>query len=274
MHTMNEELLDLLTARALGELAPDEERRLAELLATSGLASEESIDLAVAAAMNAFALREPREGSASVPEALNRKLHDDAHRHFDAPEVAASSETVIDFDRGRARREASVSESRPPRSLFGAIGWAIAATLAIVVIVTQPEFSQPAPDLATARSLLLAEADTTVIEWNRPDIPAYNGVRGDVVWNGARQEGYLRLSGMPTNDPSIAQYQLWIVDPGRDANPVDGGVFDIPDGGEEVIIRIDAKLAVAAPAAFAITREQPGGVVVSDGPLLVVAAAG
>ena len=48
-------------------------------------------------------------------------------------------------------------------------------------------------------------------------------------------------------------------------------MFDVTKDGE-VIIPIDAKLAVASPAAFAITVERPGGVVVSDGPLEVVAA--
>ena len=97
---------------------------------------------------------------------------------------------------------------------------------------------------------------------------------GDVVWNDARQEGYLLLSGMPVNDPGTSQYQLWLVDPERDSNPVDGGVFDIPAGEETVIIPIAAKLEVDDPIAFAITREKPGGVVVSRGPLLVVASSG
>ena len=50
-------------------------------------------------------------------------------------------------------------------------------------------------------------------------------------------------------------------------------MFDIPAGQTEVLIPIDAKLAVVDPKAFAITAEQPGGVVVSAGPLLVVAPA-
>ena len=82
----------------------------------------------------------------------------------------------------------------------------------------------------------------------------------------------MRLVGMPVNDPKVRQYQLWIVDPDRDARPVDGGVFDVTDAGE-VIIPIDAKLAVSDPAAFAITVEKPGGVVKSAGPLQVVAPA-
>ena len=49
--------------------------------------------------------------------------------------------------------------------------------------------------------------------------------------------------------------------------------FDITSDGE-LIIPVRAKLAVNRPAAFAVTLEQPGGVVVSDGPMLLVAAVG
>ena len=67
---------------------------------------------------------------------------------------------------------------------------------------------------------------------------------------------------MPPNDPSQEQYQLWIIDPERDAEPIDGGVFDVASSGE-VVVPIQAKLKVLKPAAFAITIEKPGGVVVS-----------
>ena len=71
-------------------------------------------------------------------------------------------------------------------------------------------------------------------------------------------------SGIPANDPTQAQYQLWIVDPARDPDaPVDGGVFDIPADGSPVVIPIAAKLALNNPQAFVITLEQPGGVVKS-----------
>ena len=92
-----------------------------------------------------------------------------------------------------------------------------------------------------------------------------------MVWSSARQEGYLRLAGLPANDRGRRQYQLWVVDPTRDSRPVDGGVFDVGPGGE-AIIPIHAKLPGGRPTAFAITLEQAGGVVVSDGPMLLVAA--
>ena len=94
---------------------------------------------------------------------------------------------------------------------------------------------------------------------------AQGETQGDVVWDPSRQEGYLRFRDLPANDPKATQYQLWILDGKRDTRyPVDGGVFDIPAGREEVIIRIRAKLPVREATAFVITVERPGGVVVSD----------
>ena len=102
-----------------------------------------------------------------------------------------------------------------------------------------------------------------------PDGPS--GASGEVVWSDSLQQGYMRLTGVPANDAAKRQYQLWIVDPKRSKEPVDGGVFDVAAAGE-VVIPFESRLAVAKPAAFAITAEQPGGVVVSAGPLLLVAA--
>nr|MDJ0975527.1 anti-sigma factor [Planctomycetota bacterium] len=124
----------------------------------------------------------------------------------------------------------------------------------------------------TTRDALVAKADTTSASFKPAGPAGYDSVEGDAVWNVKAQSGYLRFKGLKANDPTKAQYQLWIVDPGRDAEPVDGGVFDIPEGQDEVVIPIDAKLAVTDPKAFVITLEQPGGVVVSEGPHLLIAA--
>ncbi len=97
------------------------------------------------------------------------------------------------------------------------------------------------------------------------------GVRGSVRWSDKLQVGTLVFTGLPANDRTTTQYQLWIVDPTRDARPVDGGVFDVPPSGN-VTIPVAARLPVRTPAAFVITREKPGGVVVSAGPLILVAA--
>ncbi len=119
---------------------------------------------------------------------------------------------------------------------------------------------------ADRRDILLADArDVVRAPWVATADPFAGGVRGDVVWSGTRQEGYLSFAGLPRNDPRANQYQLWIFDKSRaewDAKPVDGGVFDVGPGGN-VVVPIDAKLEIRQPALFAVTLEAPGGVVVS-----------
>lgn len=128
---------------------------------------------------------------------------------------------------------------------------------------------------AVSRERLLAEADALRVDFAQQDRSAGDDVGGDVVWSPDRQAGFLRLEGLPANDPSKQQYQLWIIDAERDpAQPVDGGVFDVPaEQSGEVVVPIDAKLPVGQAVAFAVTIEPPGGVVVSSRerlPLLAV----
>ncbi len=93
-----------------------------------------------------------------------------------------------------------------------------------------------------------------------------DAVSGGVAWDDELNTGYMEISGLPTNDPKVEQYQLWIFrtgDPTSEPHPVDGGVFDVTSG-DQVIVPIDAKLNVGHASIFAITIEEPGGVVVSD----------
>ncbi|MEL6796200.1 MAG: anti-sigma factor, partial [Planctomycetota bacterium] len=104
--------------------------------------------------------------------------------------------------------------------------------------------------------------------WNETSAgDAYAGVTGEVIWSEDAQEGYMVLEGMPTNDPSAEQYQLWVIESSRgvplEVPPVDGGVFDVDDVGK-VVIPIRAALPATEVVAFAVTVERPGGVVVSD----------
>ena len=270
MKDWNAELIDLLLQRASVGLSEEEEQRLGQLLESEGLDDSDELDLAVAAAANALALEQGGGAELDVPASLMEKLIMDADRFFDGKDGGG---TVTSLDRARSK---AVSRRRTVQSPW--IGWSVAATLAVALLVTLlpgDGLRDSDPDIIAARSALIKESpQTTVTPWARPDSAAYASVTGDVVWNDARQEGYMRLAGMPVNDPSTTQYQLWIVDSDRDERPVDGGVFDIPPGVSEVVIPIDAKLRVSQPEAFAITREKPGGVVVSAGPLLVVASSG
>ena len=256
MKELHPELQELLVLRATEGLDEAQAERLAALLDEHGLEDSLEIDLAAAAAANAFALQHAKE-SGDAPRHLKDKLMQDADRFFAADKVVP------------------LRSPKEPESKGINWGWATAAALALMLFAGSIIDRTPQPvSPFDARDALLAVDGTVTIEWAPPDAANYASVSGDVVWNDERQEGYMLLTGMPVNDPAESQYQLWVVDPGRDANPVDGGVFDIPRGVAQVVIPIDAKLSVNTPAAFAITREKPGGVVVSDGPLLVVAAAG
>lgn len=151
-------------------------------------------------------------------------------------------------------------------------GWLAAAALVLVIVVL--EGSSASRPTSGREALIATAADLIRVDWAATGDPASMNASGDVVWSSERQEGYMLFRGLEANDPTQAQYQLWIFDPTRadwEAKPVDGGVFDVGPGGE-VIVPIDAKLPVRETALFAVTLEVPGGVVVSERERLVLAA--
>jgi hypothetical protein len=232
----DDRLLDLLAARATEGVAPREAEELAFLLKGRPDVDPDAFDLAAAAADLELAREHGDDLDAPLPAALRAKL-------------------------------LAQAPSRPSRALPW--GWLAAAAVLVAAIgISVLRESPPPPSLDR---LVREASDVRTVAWSRSDQPGFEGVTGEVVWSTARQEGYLRLRGVPINNPAEKQYQLWIVDPARDREPIDGGVFDVPSSAGEVVVPIHAKLAVLDPKAFALTLEQPGGVVVSEGPLLLVA---
>ena len=154
--------------------------------------------------------------------------------------------------------------------------WAVAAACLGLAIYTAvvPRLTRVADrDFARSRAALISSA-TDIIErpWAAGPTPVA-GAEGDVIWSPLRQEGYMRFRGLPVNDPTKEQYQLWIFDRNQDEKtPVDGGVFDIAGTGEAVV-PIHPKLKVKEAYLFAVTIEKPGGVVVSSRERLPLLAA-
>ncbi|MEM9385737.1 MAG: anti-sigma factor [Pseudomonadota bacterium] len=278
-----EELIDLLVSDSTEGLDTESADSLVRMLGDHPDDVRESFEHAAAIAHLALLDGAPSARAGMPPKARDRLLGavraagNDPHR-MQAPAVEPPP------------GNAPATVVPTVRRSSGFTGWLVAAAIALAwgtsfvlqedllplsggsSIEVDVPIAQVPPTHAQKRASLLAEAtDVITVPWNQ-SADALAQVSGDVVWSNERQEGYMRLAGMPANDPSAAQYQLWIVDPERDAEPVDGGVFDVADSaGGEVIIPIEAKLGVIAPAAFAITEEQPGGVVVSEGPLILVA---
>lgn len=227
---------------------------------------DEGLDLA-AAALD-LALFPPRE----VPPAALRARVTARLREVAAAANASATEP-------RAIGASSTEGFAASRS--GSTGWWVAAAaIAIALLAWLPSL---APRGATptvgesgesAIAALRQHASTKVVACACTDDPLCRAdkVCGEVLWNAERQEGFLRLRGVAANDPRELQYQLWIVDSSRDARyPVDGGVFDVPAGEEEILVPIKAAVPVRDAALFAVSVEQPGGTVVSERRFVAVA---
>jgi anti-sigma-K factor RskA len=182
----------------------------------------------------------------------------------------------------------NITESTPNRPFWQWLGWAFAAAACVALavnlwttrsrpqteIVQKPPIVQsPTPKLSVEqeRTQLLAAASDTV---KIPLADAKNAkeILGEMVWSNSLQKGYASFRNLPANDIAKESYQLWIVDETQNLKtPISGGVFNISATGE-VIIPIDPQLTVKKPVMIAITKEKPGGVVVSS-PERIVALA-
>jgi hypothetical protein len=244
---------ELCAGHALGDLSIEEEHELASLCGQLGLTPDESLDL-LAAALDVELFQ---NSSTILPDHLSRRLHEWADQAAEPPATTIIHPRVSTW---------KMIASNPVS------GWIAAAAMLLFSLIITREKSELSPTQAETR--FRAEA-ADLIERKFAGAGNFEQVAGTVIWSDQLQQGYMALEGVPVNDPSQAQYQLWIVDPARDPDsPVDGGVFDIPTDGSPVIIPIAAKLALNKPQAFVITLEQPGGVVKSKQKKVVALAKG
>ena len=259
-----EHIDELLADRAIWGLNEDERRDLDALLHAAGERDTDSSWDSTAATITAAYVH----WKAVAPDHLLRKLEGDAVRHFVGEHGVKLSQLAATVRGAQLQVVAGEAEPRPPRS-SSATPWLVAAAATILAaFVGWGRWSATAPAALSAseqRVALLEEPSLVRIDWSKGPSELSGEASGDVIWSDARQRGFMRFAGLPANDPGQRQYQLWIFDRTRSAEqPVDGGVFDVPAGGGEVVIPIDAKIAVGEGFAFAVTVEKPGGVVVSD----------
>lgn len=272
----DEAMVDLLIKQVTEGLSPAEQRALDVLDTDMSNALQRDLERAAAAVTLAGSTGQP-----PLPPALAERLAQQAAQHF------ASGSKVADL--GAARAAAAAAAAVQPvrrQSSAGAYGgWLAAAACLVLAIIgwqrsaptapppvavsTPPApvvpIEKPAPTPAEERAALLAKSDSLKITLGATKEPAAAGMTGDVVWDPVTQRGFMHFTGLAANDPAVRQYQIWIFDAGRDKRyPVDGGVFDVPANSSEVVIPIRAALMVLKPAAFAVTVEKPGGVVVSS----------
>jgi hypothetical protein len=248
----DERLLDLLTLQATQGLSDAETTELQALLNEHPQLADDELDASVAAILLAS-----RTEHDAMPPQLAAKILASAR-------VSAAVTTKV----------VPMSPRKPLWRSEAAGWWSAAACLLLAITGWWPRIAgeRTAPSAVAQltaeqqREQLLSSGRAIQATWSPGNDAADNTLVGDVVFDPVTQRGYLRFRGIPANDPRLEQYQLWIADSSRTPpEPVDGGVFNTPQTSVtgDVIIPFEAKLPVGKPAAFVVTVEQPGGVVVS-----------
>lgn len=255
-HADLERLETLLIDRATGDLADADVAEIERLLDRFPELDAEVYERAAAEMTSALL----EGGTDAIPAALTGRIERSLGASRDGPAVGSSP---------RVGRTAS------PRAGWAWGGWAAAAAALVGWMFVPGAFGggdpEDAPDALRGR--LVAQSEAVRLDWTATEDPAAASATGDVVWSTAEQAGVMRFAGLAPNDPAVSQYQLWIFDATRDERfPVDGGVFDVPAAGGDVLVPIRAKIAVRQPTLFAVTVEPPGGVVVSDRERIVLVA--
>ena len=261
-------MLDLLYKQAVYGLSEEETKHLSTL--ENKIPNLDSFEL-TAAAIAMIDLKTDVE----LPADLRARILADAEEYFSSGNSAAEVPAALEAP----TREFTFVESKARRSIWPWLGWAVAAAACVALAVnlywtrtpTQiVENPVPTPaqeeKLSPAQKrqrLLESPAQMIVVKWGKGYVEEIGNVTGDVVWSDAQQAGYVRLNGLPVNDPNKETYQLWIFEESQDPKtPIDGGTFNINSVGEATI-PIYAHLKVVNPKKFAVTIEKPGGVVVS-----------
>jgi hypothetical protein len=265
-----ERLFDLLVLEATQGLSAVEEHELQELKREFPHAANVDIERTVAALTVALLA-----GRDMPPQALRDRIVA-AGRAAAATKSQTPRASVSNLQDARSTRSASgVSAS----NRFSRAGWWVAAaSLLLALAGWWPRLTgNPSALVANtsptqAREELLSSGRAIRASWTPPSSDGGQALVGDVVFDPVTQRGFLSFRGIPANDPRLAQYQLWIVDARRkQPEPVDGGIFDVAaqpptaasSSSGEVVIPFEARLPVGQPAAFVVTLEQPGGVVIS-----------
>jgi anti-sigma-K factor RskA len=261
-----ETMLDLLCKKAVYGLSEKEQQQLTGIQRQLGI-DDDSLSLEMTAAAIGMAGLDKTE---EMPASLREKILADAEKH-------------VGVTAGVPRRIERSSDT----SWFGWMGWAFAAAASIALafnlyytgspttVVTGPS-PTPTPEerltpLQMRLRLIETAPDLARGSWGAGNVKNVSPA-GDIVWSDSKQAGYMRLSGLPVNDPNRETYQLWIFDETQDeATPIDGGTFDVSESGE-IVVPIDAKLRPRNTKMYAITIEKPGGVVRSDRKRLVALA--
>lgn len=245
----NNQLLDLLVARAMYGLSPSDATSLTNLQSDAELEDDCSFDYTIAMIDAALG----RQNTPELPVHVYTRVIDDADRYMN-PRLS----TPLQINDTIQSAGFATIRSRE------IVAWlALAASIALAMFLWTNN-SNVAEQLTVAQ--LEKVPDLKRIELHATDdLSAQSLASAEVLWSDSLQQGFAMYRGLTVNDPSVEQYQLWVIDRERGFQQrVDGGVFNISSSNSEIAIPIQAKLNIFDAKGFAVTREPPGGVAVSD----------
>ena len=253
MSISSDQMTQLLVDRATEGLKASDEGVLVEALRARPAVDDEAFDRA-AAAVNVALVGQLQP----MPTRLRAAIEKDAMAFFESE---------------RAQTPTPIRKPEQPAAPWP---WLAAAAALLLAIAgwwpQQGGQSIPQASLEDQYQQLVA-ANALELDWTTTEDATAVGASGTVLWDRDSQQGFMRFRGLAANNPREFQYQLWIFDAARgDQYPVDGGVFDIPAGADEVTIPIDSRLPIDEAILFAVTVERPGGVVVSSRERIAVLA--
>ena len=251
-----ERLIDLLALKSTQKLSIDEQRELNNLLDLYPEYTEDYFHEMTALAQVSFYTQDNFNNEALPKQMRKRILH--------AYKTELGQSTLMDFINHYMR----IFFYKPQYA------WTLTVLMMIGLSFSMIEFRNYDANfryLPLKRAVLENTAkDMIQFPWHSRST-AIESISGDIIWTDQGQKGFIKITGLPMNDPIQNQYQVWILAPLKYEQPVDGGVFDVTQTDKPVIIPINPKLPISKAVAFAITLEQPGGVVVSSQPLLLTA---
>lgn len=280
-NSSRERLYDLLVDRTLDKIDEREHRELEALISRFPDEDVESFEFAAAAIDLAYTVDRLEPLPTDVRTRVESRVLESLRGSADV-EVGIAPATPPERVSGRTDTRRDPAATPTPARPFDRLGWLAAAACLVLAIGGWWPRLQPAnaPSDGDSKTMLSVSDRRASLEssaqdlvrgdWQVQPVLGDTVVEGDFVWSEERQEGYMRFEGLPVNDPTKEQYQLWLIVPSQE-QPIDGGVFDArADGTFE--IDINAKLGVENLSAAAITIEKPGGVVVSKQEKLILLA--
>lgn len=254
---------ELLAERACFGLSREEERELCELLADCPDCVEWLAVSPHDLAAGEVAAGCPCEGG--MPPSLRREVE------IQARAWCCGLKLVHGESEGQGVRATDTRTTPPSRwRVLALTGWmAAAASLVVAVGLALRGAGGAAASHAERMAAAQVKGDLVRASWgpfnalDTGEAPEITGVTGEVAWSDSMQTGVMRFAGLPPCEPD-EQYQLWIVDAERGISQrVSGAVFGCSGQGP-LEVPIEPQLPIKKAAAFAVTVERAGGVVVSD----------